>query len=200
VEMGAETPEGMIFAIGRDSAVPHSSGNPADVLSLGKTIIFDLYPCETGGGYFYDMTRTWCLGYAQDEAQEIFEQVASVVEKIRGELKIDVRFQSYQQRACELFENMDHPTIRSLPNTEKGYVHSLGHGVGLHIHEQPWAGVDSTERDILAPNTVFTIEPGLYYPDKGIGVRLEDTYWTRPDGKFEPLAQFPQDLVLPIKQ
>jgi len=198
-QKGAETPEGLIFAIGRDSAVPHSCGNPADVMALGKTIIFDLYPSEIGGGYFYDMTRTWCLGYAPDEALKLHGQVSAVSRQIKSELKVGERFQNYQQRACELFEKMGHPSIQTTYNTENGYVHSLGHGVGLHIHEQPWAGVDSTERDILAPNTVFTIEPGLYYPETEIGVRLEDTLWTRPDGQFEPLAEYPLDLVLPVK-
>ena len=68
-ERGAENPEGTIFAIGRDAGVPHSSGNPEDILRLGQTIVFDIFPCEAGGGYFYDFTRTWCLGYAPDEAQ-----------------------------------------------------------------------------------------------------------------------------------
>ena len=68
-ERGAENPEGTIFAIGRDAAVPHSSGNPSDILRLGQTIVFDIYPCEAGGGYFYDFTRTWCLGYAPDDVQ-----------------------------------------------------------------------------------------------------------------------------------
>jgi Xaa-Pro aminopeptidase len=51
----------------------------------------------------------------------------------------------------------------------------------------------------LAPGVVITIEPGLYYPDKNLGVRLEDTLWVRPDGIFEVLADYPQDLVLPMK-
>ena len=66
-ERGAENPEDTIFAIGRDAGVPHSSGNPMTSLRLGQTIVFDIYPCEAGGGYFYDFTRTWCLGYAPDE-------------------------------------------------------------------------------------------------------------------------------------
>jgi Xaa-Pro aminopeptidase len=46
---------------------------------------------------------------------------------------------------------------------------------------------------------VVTIEPGLYYPERGLGVRLEDTVWMRPDGKAEILADYPLDLVLPMK-
>ena len=47
---------------------------------------------------------------------------------------------------------------------------------------------------------VVTVEPGLYYPERGMGVRLEDTLWARPDGVFEILAEYPMDLVLPVKQ
>jgi Xaa-Pro aminopeptidase len=45
---------------------------------------------------------------------------------------------------------------------------------------------------------VFTFEPGLYYPERGMGVRIEDTVWARPDGGFEVLAEYPKDLVLKI--
>jgi Xaa-Pro aminopeptidase len=63
----------------------------------------------------------------------------------------------------------------------------------------PFSGINATERDALVPGTVFTIEPGLYYPSRGMGVRLEDTYYTRPDGTFEVLADYPYDLVIPMK-
>jgi Xaa-Pro aminopeptidase len=46
---------------------------------------------------------------------------------------------------------------------------------------------------------VVTIEPGLYYPDRGLGCRLEDTVWVRPDGAMEVLAEYPMDLVLPVR-
>jgi Xaa-Pro aminopeptidase len=46
---------------------------------------------------------------------------------------------------------------------------------------------------------VFTLEPGLYYPDRGMGVRIEDSLYITPEGKFEILADFPKDLILPMK-
>ena len=58
-EKGADNPEGTIFAIGRDAGVPHSVGQDDQPLEVGKTIIFDIFPAEAGGGYFYDFTRTW---------------------------------------------------------------------------------------------------------------------------------------------
>lgn len=198
-EKGVENPHGTIFAIGRDAGVPHSTGNPDDVIELGKTIIFDIFPCEAGGGYHYDFTRTWCLGYAPDEVQALYEDVYTVYQTIMSELVVDTPFKNYQDRTCELYEAQGHPTIKEDPSILEGYVHSLGHGVGLQVHEAPWSGTGATEKDILAPGIVATIEPGLYYPSRGMGCRLEDTITVNQDGKFEILAEFPLDLVLRVK-
>jgi Xaa-Pro aminopeptidase len=198
-EKGVENPHGTIFAIGRDAGVPHSTGTPGDVLALGKTIVFDIFPCEAGGGYHYDFTRTWCLGYASDDVQALYEDVFAIYEKVMAELKANKLFKDYHDLTCDFFESKGHPTIRFDPTVQEGYVHSLGHGLGLHVHEAPWSGSTASEKDILAPGAVVTIEPGLYYPSKGMGCRLEDTVAVMPDGRFEILADFPLDLVLPVK-
>ncbi len=198
-EAGVENPEGTIFAIGRDAGVPHSSGNASDQLRLGQTIVFDIYPCESGGGYFYDFTRTWCLGFAPDNVQALFDDVLSVYNQVVPRLEVGKAFKDYQEMTCDFFVSQGHPTIKENPQTEHGYVHSLGHGIGLNIHERPWSGVSSDEKDCLVPGAVFTIEPGLYYPDKNMGIRLEDSFWVQPDGKIAILAEYPHDLVLPIK-
>jgi Xaa-Pro aminopeptidase len=198
-EAGAENPEGTIFAIGRDAGVPHSSGNPADTLRLGQSIVFDIFPCEAGGGYFYDFTRTWSLGYATDELQALYEDVRSVYNRVMGELRYGAHCKDYQKLTCDLFEAQGHPTVQTNPQTQEGYVHSLGHGLGLHVHERPSFGANSPPDDVLAAGVVITVEPGLYYPERGMGVRLEDTVWVRPDGQFEILADYPLDLVLPVK-
>lgn len=198
-ELGAANPEGAIFAIGRDGGIPHSSGTATDLIRLGQTIVFDIFPCENGGGYFYDFTRTWSLGYATDEALKLFEQVHQVYQDLISGLKVNQNFQEVQNRTCDLFEEMGHPTIRSQPSITEGYIHSIGHGLGLKVHEMPFSGMAASPADILAPGTVFTLEPGLYYPSRGLGVRLEDTLYTRPDGTFEIMVDYPYDLVLPVK-
>lgn len=200
VERGAENPEDTIFAIGRDSAVPHSIGNRSDPIRLGQTIVYDIFPCEAGGGYYYDFTRTWCLGYAPDETLAVYEDVLAVYRQIMSELRLGAACRLYQDRTCELFEARGHPTIRTHPHTEEGYVHSLGHGVGLNVHERPRFSTLSAETDRLVPGIVITVEPGLYYPERGLGVRLEDTIWVQPGGQMEILAPYPLDLVLPVKQ
>ena len=199
-ELGAENPEGTIFAIGKDAGVPHSVGNPADLLRLGQTIVFDIYPCEAGGGYFYDFTRTWSLGYATPAVQKLYDEVKAVYDRLLDEFDLNAPFKDYQRLTCELFEKNGHPTSLNTPASVEGYVHSVGHGVGLNIHERPWSGLTASDDNILKPGVVFTSEPGLYYPEKGLGVRIEDTYWVRPDGKIEILAEYPYDFVLKMKK
>ncbi len=197
-ELGAENPEGTIFAQGYDAGVPHSTGNPEAPLRLGLPIVFDIFPCEAGGGYFYDFTRTWCLGYATDEALAIYEDVLHVYRTIMAELEVGQRCKVYQQRTCAHFEAQGHPTICQDPKTKVGYVHSLGHGLGLEVHEAPWFGSTASDEDRLTPGVVVTIEPGLYYPDKQVGCRLEDTVAVTEQG-FEILAEYPLDLIIPVR-
>jgi Xaa-Pro aminopeptidase len=198
-ERGAENPEGTIFAIGRDAGVPHSVGNDGDLLRLGQTIIFDIFPTEAGSGYYYDFTRTWCLGYVPDEVQALYDDVYAVYQQVMSELKVDGPCGDYHKRTCELFKERGHPVIDDDPKLTEGFVHGLGHGVGLHVHERPRIGAGATERDRLEPGVVVTIEPGLYYPERGMGCRLEDTVYVRPDGEIEVLVDYPYDLLLPVK-
>ncbi|GAP21111.1 M24 family metallopeptidase [Leptolinea tardivitalis] len=198
-EGGAENPEATIFSLGRDAGIPHSTGTNSEGLRLGETIVFDIFPCQFGGGFFYDFTRTWCLGYAPDNVVKLYDDVKKVYDTVVSELKPNTLCNSYQKRTCELYENMGHPTMRTHKNTEVGYNHSIGHGVGLRIHEKPWFGDKADETDVLKPGSVFTIEPGLYYPDKGMGVRIEDTYCVNHKNQIELMAEYPYDLVLPIR-
>jgi Xaa-Pro aminopeptidase len=198
-EAGTENPESTIFAIGRDGAVPHSSGTPTDPIKLGQAIVYDIFPCEAGGGYFYDFTRTWCLGYAPDEVQKAYDQVKEVYDTVVSELEVGVNPARYQARTCELYEAMGHETIRQNPKIEAGYIHGLGHGVGLNVHERPFTGLENDPTNLLKVGSVMTIEPGLYYPDKGFGIRLEDTWYVKPDHTFAKFVDFPMDLVIPMK-
>jgi Xaa-Pro aminopeptidase len=199
-ERGAVEPEGTIFAIGRDAGIPHSVGNPGDLMTLGKTIVFDIFPEEVGGGYFYDFTRTWSLGYATPEAQALYDQVHEIYNKVVENLDLNASFIDYQRMTCEYFESKGHKTPLNTKTPLDGYVHSLGHGVGLNIHERPGSGLTAGADNLLKAGVVITIEPGLYYPEKGMGFRIEDTYWVRPDGKIEMLAEYPYDFVLPMKK
>jgi Xaa-Pro aminopeptidase len=198
-ERGLDNPHGTIFAPGAEGGVPHSMGSPDALLRLGEPIVFDIFPVEAGGGFFADFTRTWCLGHASDGAQKLYDDVLSVYKTIMSELKVDTRCMDYQARTCELFQKLGHPTVAEDPTTKVGFVHGLAHGLGLDVHEQPSFGRTATPNDILRRGSVVTIEPGLYYPERGLGMRIEDAIYMRVDGKPEILAEYPLDLVIPLK-
>jgi len=93
---------------------------------------------------------------------------------------------------CDVYEDAGHPTLRSDPTTETGYIHSTGHGVGLDVHEGPAVSTGAT--DELKPGHIVTIEPGLYDPEIG-GVRLEDIVVVTEDG-YENFTDYPLDFEL----
>lgn len=196
-EQDLEDPEGMIFAQGRDAGVPHSKGDDAAPLRLGETIVFDLFP-RVPGGYFHDMTRTWCVGYASPEAQAAYDAVMEAFERSVEMCKVGTPTSALQRMVCEHFEAAGHPTVLNTPGTQEGYVHSLAHGLGLNVHEAPYFPTYA-ERYQLQPGNVFTIEPGLYYPERGFGVRVEDTVCLTGDGSLETLTDCPYDLVVELK-
>lgn len=203
MEENLEDPEGVIFSIGRDAAVAHSSGEDADPISLGKTIVYDIFPREPGGGYFFDFTRTWCVGHAPPHVEKAYTDVLDTFNTLMSEIEANDLARIHGIRACDLLEARGHPTQRSHPHSDKGYYHGLGHGVGLNIHEAPGFRIFEGNEDILAPNSVVTVEPGVYYPDApegGFGIRIEDCVWMNPaTARFEPLADYSKELVLPIK-
>ena len=196
---GLEDPEGFIFSIGRDAGVPHSKGTPDDVLALGKTIVYDIFPREAGGGYFADVTRTFCLGYAPPEVERVYQDVFECQARLLEAYCAGMEARHYQQMTCDFFESRGHPTVASDSKTEAGYVHTIGHGLGLWVHEEPRFADVPSNTDLLQPGHVFTCEPGLYYPDQGFGVRIEDDLWIDPDGEVHVLTDFPKDLVIEVR-
>lgn len=198
-EHSLETPDGFIFSIGRDAGFPHNSGNSDDLIRLGKTIIFDFYPCERGGGYFFDFTRTWCLGYADDETVSAYQTVKRAFYSILDGIQLNTHFYDYQKLVCEFFEGEGYPSVLSSPQTQVGYNHGLGHGVGLNIHETPLCRASSGEDDLIRANSIITVEPGLYFPEKEMGVRLENTFHVNTNGELEPLVEYSDELIIPMK-
>jgi len=195
-EQELEAPEGIIFAIGRDAGVPHNKGNPEDVVRLGKTIIFDFAPRQAGGGYYFDMTRTFCLGYAPPEVEKAYQDVYDCVEMLIGAYQVGAETRSYMQMACGFLESRGHPTLASDTTAESGFVHGLGHGIGLAVHEEPFFSLTPSQDSVLQPGHIFTCEPGLYYPGRGFGIRIEDVIWLDPDGTVQNLSDFPKELVV----
>lgn len=190
---------GMIFAQGRDAGFPHSRGEAEEVLKLGKSIVFDLFPRELGGGYHHDMTRTWCIGYAPPEVQEAYDDVMEAFDRSLETFSIGKPTHQMQEAVLDYFEGKGHPTNRSDSKANEGYVHSLGHGIGLNVHERPSIS-HLRKDDIFQVGNAVTIEPGLYYPDKGFGVRVEDLFIVTEQGELISLTPFKKDLVLPLNE
>lgn len=196
-ERRLEASEGVIFAQGRDGGIPHSRGEDEAAVELGKPIVFDLFPREAGGGYFHDITRTFCLGFVPADVQEVYDDVLACFNLVQSSMEVGQAAGSYQAMTCDFFESRGHPTIKSTPGTEEGYVHSLGHGVGLEIHGLPRL-METSSEDMFEVGNVFTIEPGLYYPERGLGVRIEDMVYFDAKGKLQTLSNYPKDLLIPF--
>jgi Xaa-Pro aminopeptidase len=197
---GLEEPSEHIFAMGADAGVPHNGGNRADVLELGKAIVFDLFPRPVGGGYYHDVTRTWCLGHAPEQVEQAYEDVMAAFDLAVAELRVHRPTAEIQSLTCDYFESQGHRTIKSEPTTTSGYVHSLAHGLGLEVHEAPSFRLMAGNRAVIEKGMVFTIEPGLYYPERGYGVRVEDTYYCDREGAFHSLTPVNKQLVLPVRR
>ena len=187
----------MIFAQGRDAGFPHSRGKAEMTLRVGQPIVFDLFPRELGGGYHHDMTRTWCIGFAPPKIQEIYDTVMEAFDISVEAFGLNKPTHLMQEAVLDYFESAGHPTTRSQPSTMEGYVHSLGHGVGIDIHERP--SISHLRRDdICQIGNILTIEPGLYYPERGFGVRVEDLFVVDEKGELVSLTPFRKDLVIPL--
>lgn len=191
--------EETIFAIGRDAGIPHSRGNDADPIASGKTIVFDIFPQEQGGGYFFDFTRTFVIGEASPEIRKAYGELEECFDTVSAKLKAGEKAGVYQTLTCDFFEKRGHETLRTNPQVRNGYVHSLGHGIGLEVHERPTLSDFPGNEDVLEPGSVFTFEPGLYYPDRGgWGLRIEDVYCVTEAGEVVNLTNYPRDLVLQV--
>lgn len=187
---------GLIISQGRDAGIPHNSGKDNEAVRVGKTIIFDIYPQEIGGGYFFDFTRTVCFGFALKNIQEEFNIVKEAQDIAMKNLNVGTRTRDIEKAVCDFFEKKRHRTFLTNPKTKNGYCHSLGHGLGLNVHEGPTFGLLKTNQDRIECGMVFTIEPGLYYPEKGYGIRLEDVIYISKAGKIIDLTHCLKKLVV----
>ena len=187
---GLEQPEGNIVAAGADGGVPHTSGDDERALQAGESIVVDLYP---KGTLFADCTRTFCVGRPPPTLVAAHARVREVLAAAHTEALPGARGWAMQEAACAQLAEAGWPTPISQPGTTRGYVHGLGHGVGFDLHEYPsfrrHAGAEGT----LGVGDVFTLEPGLYDPEAGFGVRLEDLVTLGNDGP-ENLTPLPYEL------
>jgi Xaa-Pro aminopeptidase len=188
-----------IFAQGRDAGIPHAHGEPDAPLVVGEPIVFDIYPRCRRTGYHHDMTRTFVIGEPRDELRKVYDDVKHAFDAILGEYKAGERCKKYQDRCCEIFKERGHLTVQEKWPLEEGYTHSLGHGLGLDVHEALAFSSFVDRGDTLEPGNVFALEPGLYYPSKNIGVRIEDTIVCDADGTFRSITPFGHEWVIEVR-
>ncbi len=121
-------------------------------------------------GYHADISRTIFLGKATPRFKKIYTLVLDAQEKTVTALYAGIRGKTADAIARKHLARAGY---------KKEFAHSTGHGVGLQIHEAP--RLSPLSKDILKTNHVFTVEPGLYFPNWG-GVRIEDTILLTPKG------------------
>jgi Xaa-Pro aminopeptidase len=185
-----EQPKGNIIAPGDEGGVPHSTGTPERAIRTGESVVVDLFP---RGTLWSDCTRTFCVGTPSEPLARAFAHVRAALETAHRRAVPGARGWNLQEEICAGFTEAGYATPISAPGTTVGYVHNLGHGVGLDLHEQPIFKKVSGAEGVLREGDVFTLEPGLYDPAAGYGVRLEDLVWLGPDG-LESLTPLPYEL------
>lgn len=148
-----------IALAGKNTSMPH--GVPSDYkVQQGDFVLMDFGAVYDG--YHSDMTRTVCVGSPTDEMEKVYDIVLSAQKKALETAKAGIKGIDLDKSARDIIENAGYGNA---------FGHSLGHGVGMEIHEFPNASKKSSK--ILPENSVVTIEPGIYIPDK-FGIRIED--------------------------
>lgn len=183
-----------IVSQGRDAGVPHNRGNDAEPVRVGESIIVDIFPGEAGGGYHTDMTRTFCVGPAPEALRVMYAQCREAFDAAMTATRGGALCRTLQDLTCDIFEGQGHATLRTNSSAVEGYVHSLGHGVGLAVHEGPGLRSGEQNKAVLEPGHVVSIEPGLYYPSRGMGMRIEDLVGVRADGSIENFTECSYEL------
>ena len=191
-DRGFEQPRGNLIAPGEEGGIPHSSGTPDRAIRIGEPLVVDLFPRGLPRGLFADCTRTFCVGRPPEAFTHAYALVHQALEVARRLAVPGARGWDLQEAVCNLFGEAGYPTPISAPGTTRGYVHNLGHGLGFDLHEFPTFKKASGAEGVLREGDVFTLEPGLYEPQAGWGVRLEDLFYLGPDG-LESLTPLPYD-------
>ena len=170
----------IIVASGWRSALPHGVASDK-IIETGDFVTMDygaLY-----NGYISDITRTVAVGEPSEKLREIYDVVLEAQLRAMNGIKPGMTGVEADALARDYI-------------TEKGYGeyfgHSLGHGIGLEVHEGP--GLSSRSKAELKPGMVVTVEPGIYLPGVG-GVRIEDDILITESGN-ETLMHSTKDLII----
>jgi Xaa-Pro aminopeptidase len=178
-EAGSEAyPFASIVASGPRSALPHARAGDR-VLRRGDFVLLDFG--AVWEGYCSDITRTVVLGPADEEQRRVYDVVREANVRASGAIRVGMRGMAADAVAREYID------ARGLG---EAFGHSLGHGIGLEVHEGP--RLAKTAEALLVSGAVVTVEPGVYLPGWG-GVRIEDDVLITDAGP-RVLTSFPREL------
>ena len=180
-----------IVSHGSQTAVGHDMGSGP--IAPDEPVCLDLFPRDRESGCFADMTRVFVVGEPSEELAEYHRLCREALEVSVAAVKPGVPGSELNRICSKVFEEHGYPTLLSKAPGEvlkDGFYHSLGHGVGLEVHEDPSLGRGPGE---LVAGDVIAVEPGLYSHGYG-GCRLEDLVLVTDDGA-EVLTDYPYDLA-----
>ena len=189
-DAGLVAADAVLASHGPQTAIGHEPGHGP--IAAGEPVVVDIFPQDPVSGCYSDMTRTFCVGDVPEELREYHGLVREALDRVYPEIRAGVSGEHLYDLAAELFEQHGYPTQRTKEEgqvLDHGFFHSLGHGVGLEVHELPLLGRNGHE---LVAGDVVTVEPGLYRPGFG-GCRLEDIILVTDEG-CEVLTDYPYDL------
>ncbi len=168
-----------IVAVNENAVIPHYNTQSGS----GKVKVESLLLIDYGAkvdDYCSDTTRVFFIGKPTDSLANVYNKLLESQEKTIRQIKKIKNLKDVDSFCRKEFDK------NKLPN----FAHSTGHGVGLEVHESP--GVSFQSKDILQPNQIFTIEPGVYLAGK-YGMRIEDMVWVK-NTSVEVLTRFPKKL------
>ena len=170
LELGADSLAfDIIAASGKNSSIPHATPTNKP-LEDGEFLILDFGAVVDG--YHSDMTRTVAVGNVTDSMKRVYDAVwAANIDALKA-IRTDI--------TGKLLDNVARSTLEAW-GYESYFTHSLGHGVGLEVHEKPQLSIKAKNGISLRENMVITVEPGIYLPGVG-GVRIEDMVLVTADG------------------
>lgn len=175
-----------IVAGGGQACDPHCQGS--GFLRPNELIIIDIFPQHIASGYYGDMTRTFLKGQASDAQTNLVNTVLNAQQLALENIKPGMYGAAVHEKVVAYFNQEGYQTSTKESKIE-GFFHSLGHGLGLDLHELPRLG--PRRQNPLKVGHVITVEPGLYYPEIG-GCRIEDVVVVKENG-YEKLSSSPYE-------